>query len=245
MLSELTGFLYLQSPQITVLGESKGVRLRARCTHRRARTVLRCDVELKTIVRFQTSAFRCPNPVFSRRSSCFVSADGDNRCDSRIAGRYLVKSGANVRLRPVCAVDALDRFSAHSATTSLLVRLTRVDIRELGVFTASWLNKYLFPGEVGGILQLPVSTEASQTSPAVIIHEHDSAPCGFLVFMCRPTSEDGGVDMYILSQRRLVNGTGFVSASLPGERRIVCSIFPATQAGYGSQSVVVTCKVSG
>lgn len=140
---------------------------------------------------------------------------------------------------------SIAEHSAHEdRTTSLLAEIRDVGNADLRHFIALWLNYYLFSGNSGGSFQVPISVGEVHGEPAISFYATDGSLRGSLVFACRPTSSKLIAVLHVMSECRFKNPSGFVSASLPGERRIIRKVFTAVQEKFGDENTTVKYKVS-
>jgi hypothetical protein len=118
-------------------------------------------------------------------------------------------------------------------TTSLLVRVRATQCASVREFLLDWLRDYLFAAHIA--LGPPTSVGCVGNDPALLFYASDGAVRGSLAMRTRPCSEPANdlVLVRVTSRSRFINPSGVVSASLPGERRIVRKLVLDIQDAFG------------
>jgi hypothetical protein len=127
-------------------------------------------------------------------------------------------------------------------TTSLLVRVRATQCASVREFLLDWLRDYLFAAHIA--LGPPTSVGCVGNDPALLFYASDGAVRGSLAMRTRPCSEPANdlVLVRVTSRSRFINPSGVVSASLPGERRIVRKLVLDIQDAFGPANVQLLYK---
>jgi hypothetical protein len=135
-----------------------------------------------------------------------------------------------------------DNTGDSDGTTSLLARVRFVQCSTVLTFLRGWLRDYLFAAQ--SALGPPTSVGSVGRAPALFFYAPDGAVRGLLTLDAR-TSGDAADQIAVIrvsSSSRFMNPSGVVSASLPGERRIVRKLFLDLQDAFGPTNVQVLYK---
>jgi hypothetical protein len=139
-------------------------------------------------------------------------------------------------------VGERDNTDDSDGTTSLLARVRFVQCSTVLTFLRSWLRDYLFAAQ--SALGPPTSVGSVGWAPALFFYAPDGAVRGLLTLDAR-SSGDAADEIAVIrvsSSSRFRNPSGVVSASLPGERRIVRKLFLDLQEAFGPTNVQVLYK---
>jgi hypothetical protein len=134
-------------------------------------------------------------------------------------------------------------FELSSGTTSLLAVIQDVSPPKVHSWVGGWLQNRVFSADP---LPVPVSVDlASVCNSAVLLfYGSDGLVRGSLEFNTTSyESELNAAMLRITSRSRFVNPAGLMSASIPGERRIVRNMFAALQTKFGPDNCRVMYKV--
>lgn len=129
-------------------------------------------------------------------------------------------------------------------TTSLLICIDSNDAAEMRKWLSTWLREYLFGSQ--GTMTVPLSMDVVKGQSLLYFYASAGDVRGVLTFSVeendyRPKSFGKGLFIRVTSSSRFVNPSGTFSATLPGERRIVRTLF-ADMGTYMFEKVQVVYK---
>jgi hypothetical protein len=136
-----------------------------------------------------------------------------------------------------------DPHEDHEGTTSLLAVIQNSDVVVLHSWIGSWLQVRVFAADT---LPVPVSVDLSSSGNRAVLlfYGSDGNVRGSLVFNAASYERDrNAARLCITSRSRFVNPAGLTSASLPGERGIIRSLFSSLQSKFGARNCRVLYKV--